>query len=159
MPRRCLRLALAGATLLVCFLPYVPLSQGFLPSLSVYALTLWYGLPTLAGSSTLGTLDRIDNTLYLIVAALAVPALFFFNVFLIDRFYSPRLLLLYRVSLLILVPIALYYTLVSPPDWTQCGVGCWATRLAVPACALGEAGLLGIEGVRRRQQARQCRQK
>jgi hypothetical protein len=144
MSERILRLAVGGGMLATLFLHLNPLgSEGFLN----WTYLFWFSSEALP--AILGDLSILERAIWLglILPLLAVPLLIVFNVYL--AIYSSRKAkMLYRVVVLILLPLTWYRSFHVDFEWPEAGVF-WISTVVVSVATLIEIILVARERLTR----------
>lgn len=145
MPKhRSIRLILAGVVFTVFFLPTNPPSETT-PNWLLILWSSWEALPRILGGT--GIANRI-GWVRILLFWWAVPLLFLFNVCLsVCPFGALRTL--YRVFILILLPLTWHGAFQADPGWR--GMGFWAHITVVSVAALVEIVFLIGERLRKPQ--------
>jgi hypothetical protein len=140
MSARLLRVILVSVMFMTLFLPWSPLSHGFLPT---WMYMLWVSNEAIA----VAIFHGIRGVYFLnvlrfcmVLSPLTVPLLILLNACLAVRSFR-GLRMLYRFLLLALLPLTWYRTFLTDPAWR--GVGFWANAAVVSAAVLIEIVLIG----------------
>jgi len=139
MSERLLRVILASVMFITLFLPWSPLSQGFLPTWMYILWVTGEALEIAIFHGIKGIYMRNVLRFCIALSPLTVPLLLLLNVCLAGRSFR-GLRMLYRFLLLALLPLTWYRTFHTDPVYR--GVGFWANATVVSAAVLVEIVLV-----------------
>lgn len=147
MSERRFRLVLAGIMFVTLLLPLNPPPE-VLPN---WLFILWHSLETLSwifyrpsgANYTVGLAGWLN--VFSFLSLLSAPLLILLNVCLAVRPFG-GLKMLYRILMLILLPLTWYLAFIIDPDWR--GMGFWANIAVVSAAALLEIFFVARERLR-----------